>query len=158
MKPLPLGSAPFVRPAAYLPDGTLFAQEGCCEGIPNLPLSSSQLVVVDAATGARIDQVATGFPERSHHDLIADATGAWLMYGLDNDLMISQNRARPTTLAQRQRRRLVRRDGPSAAAASTRRWPVNSTGTGADRATSVAVLPSNAFVAPEPRAPMTTRS
>src|SRR5581483_1240995 len=98
VKPLPLGSVPYVSPATYLPDGTLFAHEGCCEGWGNLA-QASRLLVVDPTTGARIAQVATGFPERSHHDLVADATGAWLLYGLDNDLMVSGNRDRPTTLA-----------------------------------------------------------
>ncbi|MDQ1394044.1 MAG: hypothetical protein QOF30_3021 [Acidimicrobiaceae bacterium] len=88
----------YYREAAFLPSGDLFVDRECCAGYPP-QVTSSVLATVDAATGATHQQVAIGVTTRDHASLDVDGTGHWLLYLSGPDLLISNDGARPTTLA-----------------------------------------------------------
>ncbi len=88
----------YYREAALLPNGDLFVDRECCAGYPP-QVTSSVLATVDAATGATRQQVAIGVTTRDHTSLDVDGSGHWLLYLSGPDLLISNDGARPTTLA-----------------------------------------------------------
>jgi hypothetical protein len=88
----------YYREAVFLPNGDLFVDRECCAGYPP-HVTSSELATVDAATGVSRQQVAIGLTTRDHGSLDADASGHWLLYLSGPDLLVSEDGARPTTLA-----------------------------------------------------------
>jgi hypothetical protein len=88
----------YYREGVFLPDGNLFVNRVCCSGLP-VTVSSTLLVDVSASTGATLRQVAIGYTDRDHTSLGSDRSGQWLLYLSGTDLLVSQNGARPTTLA-----------------------------------------------------------
>jgi hypothetical protein len=88
----------YYREAVFLPGGDLFVDRECCSGYPP-KVTTSALATIDAATGTIRQQVAVGLTTRDHTSLDAEGTGHWLLYLSGPDLMVSQDGARPTTLA-----------------------------------------------------------
>ncbi len=88
----------FYSEGIFLPNGHLFAVRQCCDGYPP-HTTSVDMLEIDPASGAHIRQVAIGLTDRTHTSLSASADGHWLLYLSGTDLQISQDGARPTTLA-----------------------------------------------------------
>ncbi|MDT3440801.1 hypothetical protein [Pseudofrankia sp. BMG5.37] len=84
--------------AVFLPNGHLFAVRQCCDGYPP-KTTSVDMSEIDPASGRQIRQVAVGLTDRGHTSLSVSADGHWLLYLSGADLQISQDGARPTTLA-----------------------------------------------------------
>jgi hypothetical protein len=86
---------------AYMPNGDLFVNRFCCEGIPGR--SQSSLMWEVTTSGAFVHQVAIGYPSLSHFSLNVSPDGRWLLYvaaGAPNTgvLYVSQGGATPNRL------------------------------------------------------------
>ncbi len=88
----------YLREAVFTANGALFVDRECCTGIPP-KVTSSVLATIDPGTGATRQQLAIGVATRDHTSLDVDGTGHWLLYLAGPDLLISQDGARPATLA-----------------------------------------------------------
>ncbi|ONH22980.1 hypothetical protein [Pseudofrankia asymbiotica] len=84
--------------AVFLPNGHLFAVRQCCAGYPP-KTTSVDVAEFDPANGRQIRQIAVGLTDRGHTSLSVSADGHWLLYLSGADLQVSQDGARPTTLA-----------------------------------------------------------
>jgi hypothetical protein len=97
--PLPgVDPATFYYEGVYLPNDNLFVVRQCCSGYP-LETNTVELLEISPASGETVHQIATGFTDRTHTSLDADATGRWLLYLSGEDVQVSLDGARPTTLA-----------------------------------------------------------
>lgn len=90
--------ASYYREGVFVPDGDLFVDRVCCAGIP-VNVTSNLLVEIAPSTGAVVHQVAIGITANDHTSLVSDPTGRWLLYLSGTTLFVSENGARPTTLA-----------------------------------------------------------
>ena len=88
----------YYREGVLMPNGDLFVDLVCCSGTPP-QVSSDLLVEVDPSTGSVLHQVAVGITTNDHTSLETDASGHWLLYLSGNDLLVSEDGKRPTTLA-----------------------------------------------------------
>jgi len=88
----------YYEEGVYLPDGNMFVARACCEGIPESPSASVDMVIIDPASGATVKKVAIGRVDHTHTSLDADTTGRWLLYLSGTDLLVSQGGAKPVTL------------------------------------------------------------
>lgn len=91
------GSGDYYREGAYLPDNDIFVSQLCCTSSTssNGKVMSSLLLEI-SPSGQQVAQVAVGDLTRDHTSL--DATKGWLLYLSGNDLLVSDNGARPVTL------------------------------------------------------------
>lgn len=71
-------SASYYTEGAFLPDGNLFVDRGCCYGTPDLHPSNVFWVV--STSGHLVQQVASASGSRIYSSLGADPSGHWLMY------------------------------------------------------------------------------
>jgi hypothetical protein len=86
----------YYREGVFMPDGNLFVNRVCCEGIhPGGPRVASTLLWEVTTSGALVKQVAIGFTDRDHTSLAADPTGAELLYLSGSDLYVSDGGQRP---------------------------------------------------------------
>jgi len=92
------GNGPFFREAVYLPGGTLFVVRRCCSGGGEPNVRSEALEIVDPATGALRQHVATGVLTNDHRGLDTDRTGRWLLYLAGDTLMVSHDGGAPVPL------------------------------------------------------------
>jgi WD40 repeat protein len=83
----PAGLSSYYREGVYLPSGSLFVDQVCCNGNSNR-ISSTALTEVNAS-GAVTHQVAIGLTSRDHTSLAADPGGQWLLYLSGHDLFLS---------------------------------------------------------------------
>lgn len=74
----------YYREGVYLPAGSIFVNQICCDGISN-KISSTMLAEV-GASGSVTRKVATGLTGDDHTSLAADPTGQWLLY-LSGDVL-----------------------------------------------------------------------
>ena len=88
----------YYREAVFQPDGNLFTNRVCCSGIPPRT-TSSLLVTVDPHSGRIVRQVAVGYTTVTHSSLDVDQSGHWLLYLSGDDLLVSDDGARPVSLA-----------------------------------------------------------
>jgi len=75
----------YYREGVFTPDGGMFVNRMCCDGVP-VRVTSSKLLKINSA-GQQIRQVAIGFTDRDHSSL--DAYGGWLLYLSAHDLFIA---------------------------------------------------------------------
>jgi dipeptidyl aminopeptidase/acylaminoacyl peptidase len=92
----PAGS--YYREGVFLPDGNLFVNLVCCEGVPVREVSTL-LVEVSASTGTVVRHVAVGFTTRDHSGLAVDRSGEWLAYLSGDELYVSYGGQRPVPVA-----------------------------------------------------------
>ncbi len=90
--------ASYYREAVFQPDGDLFVNRVCCSGIP-IRTTSSLMLTVDPSSGATVRQIAVGFTDVDHSSLDVDRSGHWLLYLSGSSLYVSDDGARPTSLA-----------------------------------------------------------
>lgn len=111
----PDAGASYYNEAVYLPDGNLFVNRDCCEGIDpgHAPPADSNLMQEVSTSGSPVRSVAIGIQDDDHTSLSVDPTGSWLLYvagtrgnttanGTDPStgaLQVSQGGTRPTQIA-----------------------------------------------------------
>ncbi len=82
----------------YLADGRMFVSEVCCEaGTTSRP--SSRMIVIDPKRTDSQTLVAIGFADRSHTSTTVSPDGQHLAYLSGQDLMVSDQFARPTSIS-----------------------------------------------------------
>jgi hypothetical protein len=74
----------YYREGVYLPSGSIFVNQICCDGTSN-QISATELAEV-SASGYVTRNVATGLTGDDHTSLAADPTGQWLLY-LSGDVL-----------------------------------------------------------------------
>lgn len=82
---------------SFLPDGRLFVSERCC--VTSNLQTSSRLLVVNVAQPSDVKVVAIGFVAKSHTSTAVDASGRHLLYLSGQDLMVSDDNARPSPIS-----------------------------------------------------------
>jgi hypothetical protein len=86
----------YYREGVFMPDGNLFVNRVCCEGItPGGPRVASTLMWEVTTAGTKIHQVAIGFTDRDHTSLAVDASGQELLYLSGTDLYVSDGGRMP---------------------------------------------------------------
>ena len=93
----PQARSSYYREGVFMPDGSLFVNRVCCQGVPVRTTSSLMWEV--GMSGGLVHQVAIGLTSRVHASLDADATGHWLLYLSGTDLYVSRNGATPVLVA-----------------------------------------------------------
>lgn len=88
----------YYREGVFEPDGNLFVNRVCCAGTPPRRVSSL-LLNVDPSTGAELSEIAIGFTDVDHTSLDVDGSGRWILYLSGQNLLVSHDGMRPTTLA-----------------------------------------------------------
>lgn len=91
-------SGSYYREGSFMPNGELFVDRVCCSGVPP-DVTSNLLLEIDPSTGDVVRQVAVGILTNDHSSLDVDRSGHWLLYLTGTDLLVSENGARPSTLA-----------------------------------------------------------
>jgi hypothetical protein len=85
----PAGLSWYYREGVYLPSGSIFVNQICCDGISN-QISATVLAEV-SASGSVTQRVATGLTGDDHTSLATDPSGEWLLYLSGDVLYLSGN-------------------------------------------------------------------
>jgi hypothetical protein len=91
-----VGLSYYYREGVYMPAGLIFVNQVCCNGWSNR-IHSTALTEV-SASGVVTHQVAIGVLSKDHTSLAVDPSGQWLLYLSGNDLFLSGNGGKATSL------------------------------------------------------------